>query len=80
MTSWTVQPEPVDSPTAVAVIRTYLTDIIGRYYGRPARSDEVDQAIADDPTDDLARFFVAGGTVWCEDVSGSAWLIPKRPS
>jgi GNAT superfamily N-acetyltransferase len=58
MSSWTVQPEPVDSPTAVAVIRTYLADIIGRYYGRPATPAEVDQAIADDPTDDLARFFV----------------------
>ncbi|MBB5800619.1 GNAT superfamily N-acetyltransferase [Saccharothrix ecbatanensis] len=59
MTSWTVQPEPVDSPLAVAVIRTYLADIIERYYGRPATSDEVDQAIADDPTDDLAVFLVA---------------------
>ena len=54
MSSWTVQPEPVDSPTAVAVIRTYLTDIIARYYGRPATPEEVDRAI----TDDLARFFV----------------------
>jgi GNAT superfamily N-acetyltransferase len=59
VTSWTVQPEPVDSPAAVAVIRTYLTDIITRYYGRPAEPEEVDQAIADDPTDDLAVFFVA---------------------
>ncbi|WP_338013551.1 GNAT family N-acetyltransferase [Saccharothrix sp. ALI-22-I] len=42
----------------MAVIRAYLTDIIGRYYGRPATPAEVDQAIADDPTDDLARFFV----------------------
>ncbi|MEV8437601.1 GNAT family N-acetyltransferase [Actinosynnema sp. NPDC051121] len=58
MSSWTVQPEPVDSPTAVAVIRTYLADIIARYYGRPATPAEIDQAIADDPTDDLARFFV----------------------
>ncbi|MFD1149063.1 GNAT family N-acetyltransferase [Saccharothrix hoggarensis] len=58
MTSWTVQPEPVDSPTAVAVIRTYLADIIARYYGRPATPEEIDQAISDDPTDDLAAFFV----------------------
>lgn len=58
MSSWTVQPEPFDSPTAVAVIRSYLTDIIARYYGRPATPAEVDQAISDDPTDDLAGFFV----------------------
>ncbi|MFI9009380.1 GNAT family N-acetyltransferase [Actinosynnema sp. NPDC053489] len=65
MSYWTVQPEPVDSPVAVAVIRTYLTDIIGRYYGRPATPAEVDRAIADDPTDDLVAFFVGrrGGAV-----------------
>ncbi|MFJ6672950.1 GNAT family N-acetyltransferase [Actinosynnema sp. NPDC091369] len=55
----------MDSPTAVAVIRTYLADIIARYYGRPATPAEVDLAIADDPTDDLVRFFVGrhGGQV-----------------
>lgn len=59
MTSWNVQPVPVDSPPAAAVIRTYLSDIIARYYGRPATPAEVDQAISDDPTDDLVRFFIA---------------------
>jgi GNAT superfamily N-acetyltransferase len=59
MTSWTVQPAPVDSPLATALVRDYLADIIGRHHGRPATPDEVDRAIADDPTDDLAWFFVA---------------------
>jgi GNAT superfamily N-acetyltransferase len=59
VTSWTVQTVPLDSPVAVALIRAYLVDIIGRYYGRPATDAEVDRAIADDPTDDLTAFFVA---------------------
>jgi GNAT superfamily N-acetyltransferase len=59
VTTWTVQPVAPDSPAAVRLIRTYLADIIGRYYGRPATDTEVDRAIADDPTDDLSMFFVA---------------------
>ncbi|WP_308258292.1 GNAT family N-acetyltransferase [Saccharothrix obliqua] len=58
MTTWTVQPAPPDGPVARRLVRTYLTDIIGRYHGRPATPAEVDQAIADDPTDDLRAFFV----------------------
>ncbi|WP_367129859.1 GNAT family N-acetyltransferase [Saccharothrix sp. HUAS TT1] len=65
MSSWSVQPERLDSPVAAAIVRTYLADIIGRYYGRPATRAEIDLAIAEDPTDDLARFFVGrwGGEV-----------------
>ncbi|MEU6156276.1 GNAT family N-acetyltransferase [Actinosynnema sp. NPDC047251] len=58
MAHWTVQPVPVGSAPARALVRTYLADIIGRYYGRPAVGAEVDQALADDPTDDLVAFFV----------------------
>ncbi|WP_189225847.1 GNAT family N-acetyltransferase [Saccharothrix coeruleofusca] len=64
MTTWTVQRVPHDGAIATALVRRYLTDIIGRYYGRPATEAEVDLAIAEDPTDDLVGFFVAswGGT------------------
>lgn len=71
MTSWTVQPVAVDSPPATSLVRAYLTDIVGRYHGRPATPEEVDRAIADDPTDDLVGFFVAhhaavpGGPAGC---------------
>ncbi|WP_433271847.1 GNAT family N-acetyltransferase [Actinosynnema sp. CS-041913] len=58
MTTWTVQPVAADGAEARTLIRTYLADIIGRYYGRPATDAEVDQAISDDPTDDLVAFFV----------------------
>ncbi|MEU4804775.1 GNAT family N-acetyltransferase [Actinosynnema sp. NPDC023587] len=58
MATWTVHPVPVDSAEARALVRSYLEDIIGRYYGRPAVAGEVDQALADDPADDLVAFFV----------------------
>ncbi|MFD7653403.1 GNAT family N-acetyltransferase [Actinosynnema sp. NPDC059797] len=48
----------VDNPLATALVRDYLTEIIGRYYGRPATPGEVDRAIAEDPTDDLVCFYV----------------------
>ncbi|MEU5696809.1 GNAT family N-acetyltransferase [Actinosynnema sp. NPDC020468] len=58
MTSWTVVPTAPDRPVAVGLVRRYLADIIGRYYGRPATENEIDLALADDPTDDLLGFFV----------------------
>ncbi|MEV0676263.1 GNAT family N-acetyltransferase [Actinosynnema sp. NPDC050436] len=58
MTHWTIRPAPVDGPEALTLVRTYLADIITRYYGRPATPGEVDLAIAEDPTDDLVAFFV----------------------
>lgn len=76
MSSWTVQPVEVDSPPAVAIIRAYLADIIARYYGRPATEAEIDQAIADDPTDDLARFFVGR---WSGHVRGCAGFRMDGP-
>ncbi|MFE0027778.1 GNAT family N-acetyltransferase [Amycolatopsis sp. NPDC059021] len=51
---WTIAPSAVDHPDAVAVLREYMTDIASRYYGRPATTAEVDIALAEDPTDDLA--------------------------
>ncbi|RKT53978.1 ribosomal protein S18 acetylase RimI-like enzyme [Saccharothrix australiensis] len=58
MTTWTVRAVDPEGTEAQTLIRTYLADIIERYYGRPATADEVAGAIADDPTDDLSAFFV----------------------
>jgi hypothetical protein len=47
----------VVNPTSAvgrAVLREYFTDVASRYHGRPATRDEVDAALRDDPSDDLA--------------------------
>jgi ribosomal protein S18 acetylase RimI-like enzyme len=41
------------SPAAAAVLREYWEDIVGRYYGRPALTAEVESAMADEPSLDL---------------------------
>ncbi len=51
LTIETVHP---DEPVAESILRRYTTD--GRlpvWYGRPATEDEVDQALRDEPSDDL---------------------------
>ncbi|TDQ53451.1 GNAT family N-acetyltransferase [Actinorugispora endophytica] len=53
-TDWAIAPVPPDHPDAAAVLRRYTADVAGRYYGRPATEEEVDAAIAGDPSDDLA--------------------------
>jgi GNAT superfamily N-acetyltransferase len=52
---WTVAPEPIE---ATNLLRAYFTDVASRYYGRPATESEVDAALAEDPSDDLACFLV----------------------
>ena len=37
-----------------AALRAYLDDVASRFYGRPAGADEVDAALREDPSDDLA--------------------------
>lgn len=41
------------SPAAAQIVRWYLHDVASRYYGRPATVAEVDQALLDEPFDDL---------------------------
>ena len=36
-----------------AIVRDYLTEVASRWYGRAATSAEVDQALDDEPYDDL---------------------------
>jgi GNAT superfamily N-acetyltransferase len=40
-TEWIVTPERVDTADAVALLRAYLLEIIGRYWGRVASEREV---------------------------------------
>ncbi|GAA1523651.1 GNAT superfamily N-acetyltransferase [Microbacterium ginsengiterrae] len=40
-------------PHATEIVRSYMTEVASRYYGRPASADEIDQALAEEPYDDL---------------------------
>lgn len=48
---WTIAAEPVDSPAGRAVLREYVADVVGAYYGRPATEDEVDLEFGDGGAD-----------------------------
>jgi ribosomal protein S18 acetylase RimI-like enzyme len=45
---------PPESEDARSVLRSYFDDIVSRYYGRQATADEIDSAMRDSPSDDLA--------------------------
>jgi GNAT superfamily N-acetyltransferase len=48
MSSWAVAAEPVDSPDARGLRRDYYAEVAGRYWKRPATSEEVDRGLAGD--------------------------------
>ena len=50
----TVAAVPPGSAEGSAVLTAYFHDIVGRYYGRPATAGEVAEAMAAEPSDDLA--------------------------
>ncbi|MFE1010383.1 GNAT family N-acetyltransferase [Streptomyces sp. NPDC058794] len=56
--TWTVAPEPYDSPEAVALWRAYYTEVSDRWYllheGRPTDSGELEREIAAQSGADLA--------------------------
>lgn len=54
-----IRPSAVDTPEAVALVRSYLTEMVDRYYGRPMPASVVDQALADEPADDVTVLLVA---------------------
>ncbi|MGW7535662.1 GNAT family N-acetyltransferase [Amycolatopsis sp. NPDC054798] len=51
---WKISEIPAEHPEAAAILREYMDEVASRYYGRPATSDEVDAALADEPSDGLA--------------------------
>lgn len=56
--TWTVAPEPYDSPVAAALWRAYYTEVSDRWYllheGRRTDPDELEREIAAQPGADLA--------------------------
>ncbi|MEU0382983.1 GNAT family N-acetyltransferase [Streptomyces chartreusis] len=56
--TWTVAPEPYDSPVAAALWRAYYTEVSDRWYlrheGRRTDPDELEREIAGQPGADLA--------------------------
>jgi GNAT superfamily N-acetyltransferase len=58
MTTWTVAPEPFDSPVAAALWRAYYTEVSDRWYllheGRRTAPDELEREIAAQPGAELA--------------------------
>ncbi|CAL9432040.1 GNAT family N-acetyltransferase [Streptomyces sp. enrichment culture] len=57
MTSWTITPEPVDSPAAALLWRAYYTEVSDRWYllheGRRTDPDELEREIAAGAVDGL---------------------------
>ncbi|MFD2765213.1 GNAT family N-acetyltransferase [Micromonospora eburnea] len=54
MTTWTTSLTSPDAPDAAALLREYMAEMVRRWYGRPERPDEVTEALAEMPSDDLA--------------------------
>ncbi|SCF11420.1 Ribosomal protein S18 acetylase RimI [Micromonospora viridifaciens] len=55
MTTWTVCLTPPDAPEAATLLREYMAEMVRRWHGRPERPAEVTEALAEMPSDDLAR-------------------------
>ena len=51
--TWTIEPSQVRHPDAVAVLREYIDDVASRYHGRQATEEEIERALAEDPSDHL---------------------------
>jgi GNAT superfamily N-acetyltransferase len=51
--TWTVEAVDPNGAVGAGLLREYFTDIVARYWGRPAHADEVDQVLDDEPSADL---------------------------
>ncbi|KAF4405508.1 GNAT family N-acetyltransferase [Streptomyces lycii] len=79
--TWTVAPEPVGSPDSVALLRDYFAEVAGRYWGRPATEEEIDDGVTGEHhSDDLVPpdglFLVAR---YGNEPTGCAGLRLLRP-
>jgi GNAT superfamily N-acetyltransferase len=54
-----IRPVAVGAPEAVALVRSYLTEMVDRYHGRRMPASVVDEVLADEPADDVAVLLVA---------------------
>lgn len=50
---WTVEAVDPNGPVGAGLLREYFTEIIARYWGRPALESEVVQVLGEEPSDDL---------------------------
>jgi GNAT superfamily N-acetyltransferase len=55
----TIRTAEPEAPDAVALVRSYLSEMVDRYHGRPMPASAVDEALADEPADDVAVLLVA---------------------
>ncbi|MFI6258462.1 GNAT family N-acetyltransferase [Micromonospora zamorensis] len=53
--TWTTSVSRPDQPDAVLLLREYMTEMVVRYHRRPALPGEVDDALAEMPSDDLTN-------------------------
>ncbi|WP_371408951.1 GNAT family N-acetyltransferase [Micromonospora zamorensis] len=53
--TWTTSVSRPDQPDAVLLLREYMTEMVVRYHRRPALPGEVDEALAEMPSDDLTN-------------------------
>ncbi|WP_233583720.1 GNAT family N-acetyltransferase [Micromonospora sp. CV4] len=53
--TWVTTAVHPDQPDAALLLREYMTEMVVRYHRRPARPGEVDAALAEMPSDDLAH-------------------------
>ena len=51
---WDIAAHPVDDALSLRLLREYIDEMASRYYGRQATAAEIDAALAEDPSDDLA--------------------------
>jgi GNAT superfamily N-acetyltransferase len=49
----TIETVAPDAAIAAQIVRDYMVEVASRWYRRPATNDEVDQALHDEPYDDL---------------------------
>ncbi|WP_253866445.1 GNAT family N-acetyltransferase [Micromonospora sp. WMMA2032] len=54
MTGWHTRLDPPDGPLARGLLREYMAEMVRRWYGRPERPGEVDAALTEMPSHDLA--------------------------
>ncbi|MGC5285506.1 GNAT family N-acetyltransferase [Micromonospora sp. DT231] len=52
---WTISASRPDQPDALLLLREYMTEMVERYHHRPALPGEVDEALAEMPSDDLTH-------------------------
>lgn len=51
--TFTIEAVDPEGAAAERIVRAYMSDVAARWYGRPVTADELEQALHDEPFDDL---------------------------